>query len=270
MSFPGTSLAAGFAAAAEPRSSAAIHTDAAGLDAGEFKLPVSDGELPAYHALPAKEGRLPVVLVVQEIFGVHEYIRDVCRRLAKLGYLAIAPELYARQADVSTMTDIQELLTKVVPRVPDEQVLSDLDAAVDYAVATGKGDARRLAITGFCWGGRIAWLYAARNAKLRGAVAWYGRLVGNRDPLHPRHPVEVAAELHSPVLGLYGGQDNSIPLESIEQMRAAASAAGKPVEIVVYPEAGHAFHADYRPSFHQSSAEDGWRRMTEFLRQHLG
>jgi len=265
MTFPGTTLTAGFAPAAAPRSEQAIHTDTEGLEASEVKIPVSDGELPAYRARPSKGDRFPVVLVVQEIFGVNEYIRDVCRRLAKLGYLAIAPELYARQADVSRMTDIQELLTKVVPRVPDAQVMADLDAAVDFAVAEGKGDPARVAITGFCWGGRIAWLYAAHNPRLRAAAAWYGRLVGPTGPLHPRHPVDVAAELPCPVLGLYGGKDASIPLETIEQMRGAAAAAGKTVEIVVYPDAGHAFHADYRPSYHAASAEDGWQRLTRFF-----
>ncbi len=269
MGFPGT-LAAGFAPAAQPRSEQAIHTDAEGLDAGEVRIAVSDGELPAYRARPLKDERVPVVLVVQEIFGVHEYIRDVCRRLAKMGYLAIAPELYARQADVSGISDIHEILSKVVPRVPDAQVLSDLDAAVAYAEGEARGDTARLGITGFCWGGRIAWLYAAHSPKLRGAVAWYGRLAGTADPLHPRHPLGVAGELRCPVLGLYGGQDQSIPLAQVEQMRQVAGAAGKAVEIVVYPEAGHAFHADYRPSFHRSSAENGWQRLTAFFRGRLG
>ena len=268
MNFPGTTLAAGFAPAAQPRSAQAIHTDAEGLDAGEVKIPVSDGALPAYRARPVKGERFPVVLVVQEIFGVHEYIRDVCRRLAKLGYLAIAPELYARQVDVSQLTDIQEILSKVVPRVPDAQVLADLDAAVDSAVAE-RGDGARVGITGFCWGGRIAWLYAAHHSGLRGAVAWYGRLVGQTDPLHPRHPLDAVGELHCPVLGLYGRKDDSIPQETVERMRAAAKAAGKEVEIVVYPEAGHAFHADFRPSYHKRSAEDGWKRLTQFFQDRL-
>jgi carboxymethylenebutenolidase len=251
-----------------PGATRAIHTDTEGLDAGEIKIPVPDGQMPGYRARPQKGARFPVVLVVQEIFGVNDYIRDVCRRLAKLGYLAIAPELYARQADVSQLTDIQEIITKVVPRVPDAQVMSDLDAAADYAVAD-KGDVARAGITGFCWGGRIVWLYAAHNPKLRGAVAWYGRLVGNADALHPRYPVDVAGELHCPVLGLYGGKDESIPQESVARMRAAAAAAGKAAEIAVYPEAGHAFHADYRPSYYKNAAEDGWKRLTQFFKDHL-
>jgi carboxymethylenebutenolidase len=269
MTFPGATLSAGFSPAAMPRIEQAIHTDSDWLEAAEVRIPVSDGELPGYRARPRNGDRFPIVLVVQEIFGVHEYIRDVCRRVAKLGYLAIAPELYARQGDVSHITDIQELLTKVVPRVPDAQVMSDLDAAVDLA-SHDHGDPATLGITGFCWGGRIAWLYAAHNPRLHAAVAWYGRLVSPPDPLHPRHPVDVAAELHCPVLGLYGGKDQAIPRETIDAMRAAAAAAGKPVEIVVYPEAGHAFHSDYRPSYHQASAEDGWRRLTQFFAAHLG
>ena len=268
MTFPGATLSVGFAPAAMPRIEQAIHTDSEGLEASEVRIPVSDGELPAYRARPIKADRFPIVLVVQEIFGVHEYIRDVCRRLAKQGYLAIAPELYARQADLSTLTDIQEILTKVVPRVSDAQVMADLDAAAEYAAKDG-GDPARTGITGFCWGGRIAWLYAAHNPRLRGAVAWYGRLAGTAGPLHPRHPLDQAAELHCPVLGLYGGKDEAIPLLTIEQMRAAAAAAGRAVEIIVYPEAGHAFHADYRPSYHQASAEDGWRRLTQFFAAHL-
>ena len=268
MTFPGTTLSAGFSPAAMPRIEQAIHTDSDGLEAGEVKIPVSDGELPGYRARPTEGSRFPIVLVVQEIFGVHEYIRDVCRRLAKQGYLAIAPELYARQADLSTLTDIQEIFTKVVPRVSDAQVMADLDAAVDFA-SKDHGDPARTGITGFCWGGRIAWLYAAHNPRLRAAVAWYGRLTSKTDALHPRHPVDLAAELHCPVLGLYGGKDEAIPLDTIEQMRAAAAAAGKTVEISVYPEAGHAFHADYRPSYHQASAEDGWHRLTEFFATHL-
>ena len=246
-----------------------IHTDAEGLVAGPVKIPAADGEIPGYRAMPSAAGRVPIVLVAQEIFGVHDYIQDVCRRLAKEGYFAIAPELFIRQADVAGMTDIQELLTKVVPRVPDAQVMSDLDAAAAYAVSTGHGDPARLAITGFCWGGRIAWLYAARSETVRAAAPWYGRLAGKTDPSHPCHPVDVAAELHCPVLGLYGAKDQSIPLADIDLVRAAAASAGKDVEVVVYPEAGHAFHSDYRPSFHEASAEAGWQRLTEFLARRL-
>src|SRR5262245_45732195 len=186
-----TSLAAGFALATQPVSAQTITTDRQGLTAGEVKIPVSDGEIPAYRALPATGGPFPVVLVVQEIFGVHEHIKDICRRLAKLGYLAVAPELYARQRDVSQLKEIREIFSKVVSKVPDAQVMSDLDAAVSWAKATGKADVDKLAITGFCWGGRIVWLYSAHNPNLKTGVAWYGRLVGDADELHPKHPIDV-------------------------------------------------------------------------------
>jgi carboxymethylenebutenolidase len=220
-----TSLAAGFALAVRPVSAETITTDAKGLTAGEVKIPVKDGdkegEIPAYRAMPDKGGPFPVVLVVQEIFGVHEHIKDVCRRFAKLGYLAIAPELYARQGDVSKIEDFQKIIKDVVSKVPDAQVMSDLDATVAWAKKSEKGDVSKLAITGFCWGGRIVWLYAAHSAKLKAGVAWYGRLVGAADPLHPKHPTDIAANLKAPVLGLYGGADSGIPLDSIEKMREA-------------------------------------------------
>jgi carboxymethylenebutenolidase len=256
------SLAAGFAAAVRPiAAETAITTDTNGLEAGEVPIPVSDGDLPAYRAMPAGGGPFPVVLVVQEIFGVHEHMRDVCRRLAKQGYMAIAPELYARQGDVSSMTDVKEIIAKVVSRVPDAQVMSDLDAVVAYAGASGRGDTARLGITGFCWGGRITWLYAAHNPALKAGVAWYGRLVGEAGALTPRHPVDLAQELKAPVRGLYGGADQGIPIDTIERMRGACKAAQKTCEIIVYPDAPHAFHADYRPSYRPDAARDGWARM---------
>jgi carboxymethylenebutenolidase len=261
------SLAAGFAAAVRPiAAETAITTDTAGLEAGEVTIPVADGALPAYRAMPASGGPFPVVLVVQEIFGVHEHIRDVCRRLAKVGYMAIAAELYARQGDVSAMADIKEIIAKVVSKVPDVQVMSDLDAVVAYATASGRGDAARLGITGFCWGGRITWLYAAHSATLKAGVAWYGRLVGEPGALTPRHPVDLAKELKAPVLGLYGGADQGIPAETVERMRSACKAAGKTCEIVVFPDAPHAFHADYRPSYRPDAAKDGWNRMLAWFR----
>jgi carboxymethylenebutenolidase len=208
------------------------------------------------------------VLVVQEIFGVHEHIKDICCRLAKVGYFAIALELYARQGDVSKLKDIQEILTNVVSKVPDAQVMSDLDAAVAYAKETGKADTSKLAVTGFCWGGRIVWLYAAHNPNLKAGVAWYGRLVGATDPLHPQHPVDVVADLKAPVLGLYGEADTGIPLDSVEKLRAAAKAAGKPAEIVVYPAAPHGFNADYRPTYRAEPATDGWKRMLAWFNEH--
>ncbi|HEX7073401.1 MAG TPA: dienelactone hydrolase family protein [Hyphomicrobiaceae bacterium] len=262
-----TTLATGFAAAVQPvMAQTAITTDTAGLDAGEIKIKVQDGEIPAYWAMPAKEGPFPVVLVVQEIFGVHEHIKDICRRLGKEGYMAIAPELYARQGDVSNKS--MDEIRSVVAKVPDAQVMSDLDAAVEHARASGKGDTNRLAITGFCWGGRIVWLYAAHNPGLKAAVAWYGRVVGEKSDLTPRHPIDIAAELKAPVLGLYGAADQSIPVSTVDQMRAACAAAGKTCEIIVYPDTPHAFHADYRPSYRAGPAKDGWSRMLAWFRKH--
>lgn len=263
-----TTLATGFALAVQPVSADTITTDVTGLEAGEVKIPTADGTLPAYRAMPAGNGPFPTVLVVQEIFGVHEHIKDLCRRLAKQGYFAVAPELYARQGDVSKLTDISKIIGEVVSKVPDAQVMSDLDATVVWAKETGKADTAKLAITGFCWGGRIVWLYAAHNPNLKAGVAWYGRLVGAADPLHPKHPVDVAADLKAPVLGLYGEADTGIPLESIEQLRAAAKTAGKPAEIVVYPAAPHGFNADYRPTYREEPATDGWKRMLAWFKEH--
>ncbi len=263
-----TTLAAGFALAVQPVTAETITTGATGLVAGEVKIPVADGEIPAYRAMPQKGGPFPVVLVVQEIFGVHEHIKDICRRFGKLGYLAVAPELYARQGDVSKMTDINEIISRVVAKVPDAQVLSDLDAAVAWAEKSRKGDTSKLGITGFCWGGRIVWLYAAHNPKLKAAVAWYGRLVGQTDPLHPKNPIDLVASLKAPVLGLYGGQDQGIPFETVEQMRRALKAANNPSEIIVYPDAPHGFHADYRPSYRPQQAQDGWRRLQEWFKKY--
>ena len=223
------------------------------------------GEIP-HQAMPAEGGPFPVVLVVQEIFGVHEHIKDICRRLAKEGYMAIAPELFARQGDVSGLS-INEILP-IVAKVPDQQVMSDLDAAVAHAAASGRADTNRLAITGFCWGGRIAWLYAAHNPNLKAAVAWYGRLVGQQSETTPRHPIDIASELKAPVLGLYGAADQGIPVETVEQMRSACEAAGKTCEIIIYPDAPHAFHADYRPSYRPEPAKDGWSRMLAWFRKH--
>jgi len=262
-----STLASGFALAARPARAETITTDTRGLDAGEVTIPTSDGSIPAYRAKP-RSGTRPVVLVVQEIFGVHEHIKDVCRRLAKLGYVAVAPELYARQGDVSKMADVQEIVSQVVSKVPDEQVMSDLDATVGWIDKSGEGDAARLGITGFCWGGRIVWLYAAHSPKLKAGVAWYGRLEGAPDPLHPKNPIDVAASLRAPVLGLYGGADQGIPPDSIERMRKALAATHKPSEIVVYPDAPHGFHADYRPSYRPQAATDGWKRLQLWFKKH--
>ncbi|MGQ0664571.1 MAG: dienelactone hydrolase family protein [Pseudomonadota bacterium] len=263
-----TSLASGFALAAGPVSAQAIVTDAAGLNAGEIKIPVPGGEMPAYYARPASGTRFPVVLVVPEIFGVHEHIKDTCRRFGKLGYLAVAPELYARQGDVSKMTDIPTIQREVVAKVPDQQVMADLDAAAAWARASGFGDAGRLGVTGFCWGGRIVWLYAAHNPNLTAGVAWYGRLVGQASEMTPRHPIDVVNDLKAPVLGLYGGADAGIPNDTVERMQNALKAANKPSEIVLYPDTPHAFHADYRASYRPAQAADGWRRLQEWYRRH--
>jgi carboxymethylenebutenolidase len=263
-------LPQGYARIVQPIASTAISTDTKGLVAGEVKIQTMTGPVPAYRAMPEKGGKLPVVLVVQEIFGVHEHIKDVCRRLAKLGYFAISVDLYFRQGDVTKFTDNQEIFAKVVNFVPDSQVMSDLDAAVVYAESTGKVDTARLGVTGFCWGGRITWTYCAHNPKVRAGVAWYGRLVAPaRSALQPAYPVELAAHLKAPVLGLYGGADAGIPLEHVEQMRVALKAANDSVSnIVVYDGAPHAFYADYRPSYRKEAAEDGWKRMQDWLRKY--
>jgi len=263
-----TTLAAGFALAVRPVSAQTISTDTQGLEAGEVKIPVSDGTIPAYRALPVSGGPFPVVLVVQEIFGVHEHIKDVCRRFAKLGYLAVAPELYARQGDVSQMAEINEIVTKVVAKVPDAQVMADLDATVSWAEKSGKGDANRLGITGFCWGGRIVWLYAAHSARLKAGVAWYGRLVGQTSDLTPKFPLDLASSLKAPVLGLYGGADSGISNETVEQMRLALQAAGSPSQIVLYPDTPHGFYADYRPSYRKEQAQDGWKQLQEWFKKY--
>ena len=263
-------LPQGFAKIVQPIASTVITTDDKGLVAGEARMQTMTGPVPAYRAHPDKNGKFPLVLVVQEIFGVHEHIKDVCRRLAKLGYFAIAVELYHRQGDVSKMTDNQEIFAKVVNHVPDSQVMSDLDASVVYAESTGKADTSRLGVTGFCWGGRITWTYCVHNPKVKAGVAWYGRLVApSKAPLQPAYPVELAPHLKVPVRGLYGGQDASIPVAHVEEMRAALKAAGNTTsEIIVYPEAPHAFYADYRPNYRKEAADDGWKKMQEWFRRY--
>ena len=263
-----TTLAAGFALAVQPVSAETITTDTKGLEAGEVKIPVKDGdECPPTGPCPSTGGPFPVILVVQEIFGVHEHIKDLCRRLAKLGYLAVAPELYARQGDVSKIEDIQEIISKVVSKVPDAQVMADLDATVAWAKKSGKGDTAKLGITGFCWGGRIVWLYAAHNKNLKAGVAWYGRLKGKATELQPKYPLDLVGELKAPVLGLYGGADQGIPAETVEEMQMALKNAGKPSEIVLYPDTPHGFNADYRPSYRKDKAEDGWKRMLAWFKK---
>jgi len=261
--FVATSVGSGFAAAVLPVSAQTITTPADGLTAGVVEFAAGDRSIPAYRAQPANaSGKLPVVLVVSEVFGVHEHIADVARRFAKQGYLAIAPEMFVRQGDAKSYTDIPKLISEVVAKKPDAQSLADLDAALAWAAVNG-GDASRVGVTGFCWGGRITWLYAAHNPKVKAGVAWYGRLVGDATPLTPKQPVDVAGTLNGPVLGLYGEKDGGIPLDTVDKMKAAlasGSAAAKASSFVVYPEAPHAFHADYRPSYRPEAAADGWKR----------
>ena len=266
--FAVTSLATGFALSVQPISAAAIATDASGLETGEAKIPVSDGEIPAYWAKPAKGAVLGTVLVVQEIFGVHEWIKDICRRFAKEGYFAVAPALYARQGDPTTYTDMQKLVAEIVSKVDDNIVMTDLDATAKWAAANG-GDASKLVVTGFCWGGRITWLYTAYNPNVKAGVAWYGRMVRPEGNTQPKHPVEVAAGLKGRVLGLYGELDKGIPLTQIEAMRAALKVAGDAKsEIVVFPGADHGFLADYRPSYNEAAAKDGWARCLKWFKAH--
>jgi len=260
--FVASSIATGFALAVQPVcAQTMIVTDTQGLTAGDIKIPTSDGDVPAYRAMPASGKSVPVILVVQEIFGVHEHIKNVCRRFAKVGYMAIAPELYFRQGDVSKLSDIKEILSKVVSKVPDSQVMSDLDSAVAWAGKNG-GDVEKLGITGFCWGGRIVWMYDAHNPAVKAGVAWYGPLAKDATPLSPTNPVDIAKDLHGPVQGLYGGADTGISQDSVEKMRAALKAgspAAQKSQIKVYPDTPHGFNADYRPSFRKEQAEDGWK-----------
>ncbi len=268
-----TALAVGFAAAVRPTAAEAVlTTDTEGLTAGEVKIPAAGGEMPAYRAMPATGSSHPVVLVVEEIFGVHEHIRDVCRRFAKRGYFAVAPELFARQGDPTKITDVKRIIEEIVAKTPDREVMADLDATVAWAGKAG-ADVAKLGITGFCWGGRIVWLYAAHASKLRAGVAWYGRLDGARNELQPKYPLDVVRELKAPVLGLYGAADDGIPVEQVERMRAAlkAAQADSPAaksEIVLYPDTPHGFHADYRPSYREREAQDGWKRLLEWFARH--
>ncbi len=264
-----TSLGAGFALAVLPVSAQTITTSTEGLVAGEVKVKTRDGNMPAYRAMPATGANFPTLLVASEIWGVHEHIADVCRRFAKLGYFAIAPELFARAGDPRKISDVSTILKDIVEKTPDAQVLSDLDATVAFAKASGKADTTRLGITGFCWGGRTTLMYAAHNPGIKAAVAWYGPIrafaPGDKTPL------DVAGEIKAPLLGLYGGADPGIPAATAEKMRDAVKAAGNPrVEWVIYPDTPHAFFADYRPSYRKAAAEDGWKRATAWFKQYLG
>lgn len=265
MAATGTVLGGSFALSVQPVSAQTmITTPTDGLTAGAVKVKTKDGkEMDAYRAMPASGTGFGTILVVQEIFGVHAHIADMCRRFAKAGYYAIAPELYFRQGDAKSYTEIPKLIAEVVAKVPDEQVMGDLDASVAFAKGEGKADTAKLGITGFCWGGRITWLYDAHNPAVKAGVAWYGRVVGDATPLTPKHPVDIAKNLNGPVLGLYGGADTGIPNDTVDKMRAAlkdGSAAAKKSEIVTYPDTPHAFNADYRPSYRKVQADDGWKR----------
>jgi carboxymethylenebutenolidase len=269
--FAATGLVAGFTLCTGPLNAATIVTDANGLDAGEISIPVSDGKIPGYRAKPAGKTNCPTVLVVQEVFGVHEHIKDICRRFAHLGYYAIAPSLYARYGDPGKydMDHLQGLFTDIVAKVPDHEVMSDLDSSVAFAQSEN-ADTKRLGITGFCWGGRIAWLYAAHNPNLKASVAFYGQLRGpaTPNPLRPQYPLELAGQMHAPVLGFYGGQDKGNPMSDIEDMRVALAKAGnRDSKIVVFMDAQHGFMADYRPSYNEADAKDAWKQLLAWFKK---
>jgi carboxymethylenebutenolidase len=261
-------LGAGFAAAALPVvAQTVIKTDTTGLSAGDHIIVINGQDVPVYRAQPEGKANPPVILVISEIFGVHEHIKDVARRFAKQGYMALAPDLFVRAGDASKVENIADLMKNIVSRTPDAQVMSDLDTVVTWAKQRG-GDTDKLGITGFCWGGRITWLYASHNPKVKAGVAWYGRLVGEASENSPKHPVDIAQNLKVPVLGLYGAKDTGIPLESVERMKAALAKGNSKSEFVIYQDSGHAFHADYRPSFNPADAKDGWRRAIDWFRRH--
>ena len=271
-----TALGLGYAASAAPlMAQTAVKTSSEGLIEGEVVIDVNGFKMPAYRSAPKGKSNLPVVLVISEIFGVHEYIADVTRRFAKAGYLAIAPELFVRQGDPSSYGEMGKLIAEVISKVPDAQVMADLDATLQWAGKNG-GNANRAAITGFCWGGRITWLYAAHNPKLKAGVAWYGRVEGQTNANNPKHPVDLAVQLKAPVLGLYGGEDAGIPVTSVNNMKevlalaaSRGNKAAKASEFVLYPDAPHAFHADYRPSYRAAPATDGWNRALAWFKQHV-
>lgn len=263
-----TAIGTGFAAAVLPVvAQTMIKTDAAGLTAGEVIVTVTGQKVPVYRAQPAGKTDLPVVLVISEIFGVHEHIADVARRFAKQGYLALAPELFVRQGDPASFGSVAEVMKEVIAKTPDEQVMADLDACVAWAKQNG-GNTDKLGIAGFCWGGRITWLYSAHNPKVKAGVAWYGRLAGDKTALNPKHPIDIAANLKAPVLGLYGGKDAGIPLETVDKMKAVLALGGSKSEFVIYPNSGHAFHADYRPSYVEADAKDSWKRCLDWFKAH--
>ncbi|MGO9443646.1 MAG: dienelactone hydrolase family protein [Thiobacillaceae bacterium] len=258
----------GFARALGPVSAQTITTDSNSLVAQDIRISTPNGDLPAYLAHPAIGFGFPVVLVIHEIFGVHEHIKDVCRRLAKLGFLAVAPDLFARLGNVALMEDIKQVVADVVNQVADAQVIADLDTTVRFVGEHTTGDLGHLAVTGFCWGGRITWLYCAHNSRVKAGVAWYGKLTGPTSELQSRHPIDTAVKLKVPVLGLYGGKDNNIPLDSVDRMKQALATGDSGSDIHVYVDAPHAFFADYRPSYRSDAAADGWKRLQDWLARH--
>ena len=265
--FIATAVGAGFALATQPISAqTVVKTDTEGLLAGEIMVPAADRSLPGYRAMPAGGSKLPTVLVIHEIFGVHEYLRDVCRRLAKAGYLAIAVDMYIRHGETAKMNNVQDIMAGPVADASDAEHMADLDACAAWAAKNG-GDPQRLAVTGFCRGGRTTWLYAAHNPQLKAAVSWYGTLDGAPTARQPKWPLDLAGQIKAPVLGLYAGMDQGITPDQVEDMRAELAKAGSKSRIHVYPDAPHAFHADYRPTYRKDAAEDGWKRMLEWLKQ---
>jgi carboxymethylenebutenolidase len=260
-----TTLASGYAEAVRPITAQAIETDTEGLVTTEVLIPTADGDVPGYVARPATGSKFPIVIVVHEVFGVHEHIKDVCRRFAKVGYVAIAPELFVRQGDVSKITDIGQLISEVVSKTPDSQVLSDIDSTAKFAAESCEGDSARLGIVGYCWGGRVVWLYSAHSQQLKAGGAFYGKLVGQHSDLQPKFPTDVASSLNAVVHGYYGADDHVIPLDTVEAMQALLKAAGSKSEITVYPGAGHAFFADYRPSYNPEAAKAAWTHLVKFL-----
>jgi len=269
--FAATGLVAGFTLATGPLNAAAVVTDAKGLDAGDVAIPVADGHIPGYRARPANRKHTAVMLVVQEVFGVHEHIRDICRRFAHLGYYAIAPSLYARYGDPGKydMDHLQGLFNDIVVKVPDSEVMSDLDSSVAFAQSEG-ADTAKLGIVGFCWGGRIVWLYAAHNPDLKAGCAFYGQLRGPvpANPIRPLYPLDIAADLKAPVMGFYGGKDH-IPASDVTAMQAALAKAGKLDSVIhFFPDAEHGFFADYRPSYNEADAKEAWIEVRAFLKKH--
>jgi carboxymethylenebutenolidase len=266
--FAMTSLATGFALSMQPVAATTIATDASGLEAGEVKIPVADGQMPAYRAMPAKGTKLGTILVVHEIFGVHEWIKDVCRRFAKAGYLAVSPDLYARYGDATKVPDIKTLIETIVRKAGDDTVLSDLDATATWAAGNG-GDGARLGVTGFCWGGRATWMYSTHNPNVKAGVAWYGSMAKRPNDTRPVHPINLAEKMKGRVLGLYGELDKGIPVSEVEEMRAALKAAGDTKsEIVVYSGADHGFLADYRPQYNEVAAKQAWPRALDWFKAH--